>query len=106
MSEGESRAIRWRARRCFCNGVWGFLRRYQDALDYIDNLGLLPTSGSETGDTISSRVHRFHQLEAPVRRVMDDVMLLSMECFQHLYAEVISHAAHVLARQSYALAML
>jgi hypothetical protein len=62
--------------------------RYQEALDYLDNLGLLPTSGSEAGDSLSSRVHRFHQLETPVRRVMDDVMLLCMECLQRLHAEV------------------
>lgn len=66
------------------------LSRYQEAIDYIDNIGILPTSETEGGDAISDRVHRFHQLEAPVRRVMDDIMLMSMECMQRLHTEVVT----------------
>ena len=62
--------------------------RYKEALEYLDELGVLPSPGCDSGQAMSAMAHRFSQFETPVKRVMDDIMVLCMECIGNIYQQV------------------
>jgi hypothetical protein len=66
--------------------------RYEEALELLDNLKLLPsramsdTHSSDDGFTACTQ--RFSRLESPVKRLMDDVIVMAMDCIFALYTAV------------------
>jgi hypothetical protein len=74
------------------------LGRYQEALELLDNLKLLPSrsmSSSSGGSMRSSEddgftacIQRFSRLESPMKRLMDDVIVMAMDCIYGLYTTV------------------
>jgi hypothetical protein len=57
--------------------------RYKEAKEYMMALRLFPSSQEEK----ITKVQEFSNFEGPVRHVMDDMLLLYMECLLELYQE-------------------
>lgn len=74
------------------------LHRYQEALELLDNLKLLPSRsisdsnngsvGSSNDDGFTACIQKFSRLENPLKRLMDDILIMAMDCIYGLYATV------------------
>lgn len=64
--------------------------RYQEAIELLDNLRLFPSRpmvDPNGEDGFSYYVQRFLHLEYPIQRIIDDILIMSVECIYNLYTE-------------------